>query len=330
MKIWVSPYTLIARAPLSGRAQNRERHGALLKVETQDGVGFSDLHPWTELGDASLVQELQRLRDGRPMVLGSRALEIASLDRQARSQAQSAFFCLGDVPESHRLIALTDLSANELSQVALAGFKTLKIKIGVDLSGELAQLTKLAPALAPFRLRLDANAQLTAKTYLDWIARLPIDLVSSIEFVEDPVAVDRPAQWSQVIAESKVPLAIDRATEAELQSLKSSWLILKPAAQQPAKIMSSAKARHARVAVTSYLDHPLGQVAAALETARLLQSANEVSQLIGICGFSSHLSYEVNAFSEALRFQGPRFLPPEGTGLGFDRLLGALPWRPLQ
>ena len=48
------------------------------------------------------------------------------------------------------------------------------------------------------------------------------------------------------------------------------------------------------------------------------------------CGLLTHLNYKPNPFSEQFGFNiTPDFPVPAGTGLGFDALLAALPWKSL-
>ena len=61
MKIWISRYELTARVNLNARARSIVRRGALLCV----GSGFADLHPWPELGDQDLDQQLSGLARGQ-------------------------------------------------------------------------------------------------------------------------------------------------------------------------------------------------------------------------------------------------------------------------
>ncbi|MFR1411904.1 MAG: hypothetical protein ACLSUW_06140 [Akkermansia sp.] len=46
------------------------RKGALIKT---DEGGYGCIQPWPELGDATLQEELDALRKGRPLPLGVRA-----------------------------------------------------------------------------------------------------------------------------------------------------------------------------------------------------------------------------------------------------------------
>jgi len=74
--------------------------------------------------------------------------------------------------------------------------------------------------------------------------------------------------------------------------------------------------------VTSYMDHPVGQLFAAYVAAKHATSSR--------CGLVTHVLYEKNAFIEQLGIDGMRLVPPAGRGIGFDDLLERLPWKKLQ
>ena len=102
-------------------------------------------------------------------------------------------------------------------------------------------------------------------------------------------------------------------------------LVLKPATQAWKPVLQAARLWHKRLVVTSYLDHPLGQLGAAWIAAR---AAAQAPGTMDICGLLSHSAYEPTAFSEALSVSGPLFRPRlEEPGLGLGRLLEKLDWR---
>ena len=78
--------------------------------------------------------------------------------------------------------------------------------------------------------------------------------------------------------------------------------------------------------VTSYLDHPLGQVAAAYVAAQLWA---QFPDRLETCGLLSHLVYQTNEFSEQLCVKEAILIPPEGTGFGFEETLYNQDWRDL-
>lgn len=345
MRIWTKRYTLSAKSGLNAKARSVERHGSLLRIEENGLSGFADLHPWPELGDLDLDRQLRLLADGHPTALSRRSLVLARADARARAANKSLFAGLW-VPTSHYLINdCLSLSGATLDEIWRRGFRVLKIKLGRELAQELAQLQALEASFAPFRLRLDFNAAISAEAYARVCDQLPPLLRMSVEFVEDPFPFEA-QEWRRMQEQTGLPLALDRIGPDGLPPSLSflGWIVIKPAVQDPDYFWRRAVDWHARVCVTSYLDHPLGQLGAAWVAARLqtygLVSSSQGSDdeqcprrltnslRIGVCGLCSHLLYDKNEFSDAfLEREGPRLQPPEGgSGFGFDELLEQQDW----
>lgn len=282
--MWIWRYTLKPKRALSAIAQPGPRHGALIRV----GDGFADVHPWPELGDAPLDEQLQRLAHGESTPLIARSLDFAEADGRARSRGQSLFEGL-TIPMSH-------WPGDDPPEP----FDTAKIKCGPGVPADLPPRV---------RLRLDFNATLTADE-LERIAKtLPRE---RIDFIEDPCLYDA-AAWNRLRERTRLRLALDRGTETDGVDV----LVVKPAVQrfpEPEK----------EIVITSYMDHAVGQMAAAWVAA---SNAGRVSER---CGLFTHVLFEPDAFFDRIRSDGPRLLAPEGTGLGFDEILDNLPWKRLR
>ena len=91
-------------------------------------------------------------------------------------------------------------------------------------------------------------------------------------------------------------------------------LILKPALEE-------IPCTDAEIVVTSYMDHPIGQLCAAYAAA--------TANITSTCGLITHVLFESDPFIERMRINGTRLVPPDGTGWGFDDLLESLPWQKL-
>jgi O-succinylbenzoate synthase len=154
------------------------------------------------------------------------------------------------------------------------------------------------------RLRIDFNATLTPDEFVRIAATLPRD---RIDFIEDPCPYDA-ATWRGLRDRTGLRLALDRGNGDEDVDV----LVVKPAVQE---IPSS----RAEIVVTSYMDHPLGQLCAAYAAAS--------AGIATTCGLVTHVLYESDAFIERMQIDGARLVPPPGTGFGFDDLLEDLPWR---
>lgn len=289
MTLWIHRYELAPRVRLNARAAAGVRRGALLRVDE----GFADIHPWPELGDAPLDEQLARLARGETTPLTAQSLHFASVDAAARREGRSLFDGL-TIPQSH-----WPAGAGE----APAAFDTIKVKM--PFPGEL-------PAAG--RLRLDFNATLDAASFLRVAETLPRERV---DFVEDPCPYDA-ATWREIRARTGLRLALDSNNGGERSDEAPGFdvLVVKPAIQALGPHPSALG-----TVVTSYMDHPVGQFHAAAVAARYATNDR--------CGLVTHLLFEPNAFSERLHLDGARLVPPEGTGVGFDDLLEALPWERL-
>jgi len=177
MSIWVHRYTLVPRRRLGGVAHEGAREGALIRV----GDGFADVHPWPELGDAPLEEQLALLVRGETTTLTRASLQLARIDGEARSKGVSLFEGL-TIPESH-------WPGNDPPE----GFDTIKIK-GV------------VPVPEHVRVRIDFNGMLSAEEFVRVAETLPRE---RIDFVEDPCPYD-PAVWRELRVRTGLRLAIDR------------------------------------------------------------------------------------------------------------------------
>lgn len=340
--IHFSPYQLEPLAALNSRVGARitSRDGALLRLETQHGFGYADVHPWPELGDAPLAEQLRELAAGRLTALTRRSLLHAQADAGARAVNQSLFAGL-QIPASHFLItSLAALNGTDLARARTDGFTHLKIKLGRHRSDELSDLVRLTAELQNFKLRFDFNAALEFSVARDFIRFLPQAVYKSIEFIEDPCAfsVDH---WAQIFEQGHVSLALDRDPAPDpdhgldrfdlVSALARSafqWRVLKPAVQDIEALVRqavSAPLPRLKFAVTTYMDHPVGQMAAAWQAALLDHDVCEV----GVCGLLSHTAYRPNAYSDRLRATGPQLFSSEEVGIGFGDLLEREPWRRL-
>lgn len=275
MRVFVHRYRLIPRRALSALAGARPREGALLRVED----GFADLHPWPELGDLPLDDQLALLARDSPTAQARASLRLAALDGDARRRGVSLFEGL-TIPESH-------WPGNEPAD----GFDTVKTK-GV------------MPVPDHVKVRIDFNGTLTAEEFVRVAATLRKE---QIDFIEDPCPYDD-STWRELRATTGLRLALDRYEGT------ADVLVHKPA-------LSESFPKHQDVVVTSYMDHPVGQFGAAYLAATHRVNAR--------CGLFTHVLYEPDAFLDRIEAEGARLAPPRGTGIGFDDLLSALPWKAL-
>jgi len=313
--LWYWHYRLKSRKTLNSRSARQEFEGVLLK--DSEG-GHACIHPWPELGDPSLLRCIEDLNGPRRRAIVRRALRCLEMDGAARSVDDPLFEDL-EVPASHATLVVRD--KEDVSQAVDAGFTTAKLKCGANLPVERAFLTAMTAAHPALKWRLDFNEAGDPDDLAEWLAEMPAETRGLIEFVEDPCEYSE-AKWRDIYKKTRVPLAVDR--ESAPNQTAAQVIVIKPAIDEPWLLAEAAQGSGQRVVVTSYMDHPLGQAFAAWEAGRL---ALQFPDLVGVCGLQTHHLFEPDAFTEALGPWKPDFQPAPGKGLGFDDLLGKLPWK---
>jgi O-succinylbenzoate synthase len=153
------------------------REGALLRA----GDGFADVHPWAELGDAPLEEQLALLARGETTPLTGASLRCAAIDGDARRRGVSLFDGL-TIPLSH-------WQGNDPPPE----FDTVKLKRVMEVPPDV-------------RIRIDFNARLSAEEFLRVAETLPRERV---DFIEDPCPYDEDV-WRELRARTGLRLALDR------------------------------------------------------------------------------------------------------------------------
>ena len=297
MSIFIHRYEMRSAGALNGVSSREIFNGALVRV----GDGFGCLHPWPELGDADLEEQLALLEVGGKTPLIERMEVCAGADGAARCEGRSLFDGL-EIPESHYSLPNWEVQVPE-------GFSVVKVKLEDDAGERIRAVAEANPGV---RLRGDFNGRSSAEGFVEWADGLRLEVRERLDFVEDPFVFDA-VNWALVEGQTGIPLAIDR------KEGKARWplRVMKPAVED-----ASAEVVGRRV-VTSYMDHPVGQVFAAWCAAADSSLAGERHGLV-----TQHL-FEPNAFSEVLGEASPNLVVGEGAGLGFGELLESLPWKRL-
>ena len=304
------------RQPLNAKSMQRAVSGVLLRINE----GFACLQPWPELGDPSLKECLADLAGPRRWPLVKRAVRCAVEDADARFIGDPLLEEI-DLLESHATLPWPD--DRMVASAVEKGFGVIKMKAGKNLVAEREFLVAQAGAYPALRWRVDFNEVPNADEVRGFLSGLPDDLWRRIDFLEDPCPYSE-SVWKSLYSEFRVPLAVDR--EAAPGCDGAQVVVIKPALDEPWLLAEAAAQANQRVVVTSYMEHPLGQCAAAWEAAKLNV---QFPGLVGLCGLQTHHLFAPTDFAERLGRWSPAFHPPGGTGLGFDDLLERLPWKRL-
>ncbi len=311
-----APYTLYPVGALSARAAAQPREGVLLRG---DNGGYACLQSWPELGDAPLEYELDALREGSPLRLGERACKCMEIDGEARAKGVSLFEGL-TIPRSHATLTVS-ATPSQVYNLHQRGFRVGKIKVIPKLASTVERLTNLAAMVPDWKWRVDFNCTLSVDDALRFWDMLSDAMRARIDFVEDPCYYEVDA-W-QRLQDAGMPLGYDLPVQNENiiphRTTKPMMRLVKPARHH---------SNSGKPVFTSYLDHPLGQCWAAYNAALFYK--DKPAEDVPLCGLVTQHIYRPNAFSEELGLDiTPDFHAPGGTGLGFDALLAALPWKKL-
>jgi O-succinylbenzoate synthase len=323
MEIQWSRYQLNPRRALNSLTGPTPREGCLIRV--RDGLGnfgYADLHPWPELGDTRLDEQLLQLKQGLKSSQIEQAIAMALRDADCRRQKKS-FLDFGEPLKNNFLISdLGQINDNLFTQLQNEKFSTVKLKVGRNQSLDFESVNHTAAA--GFRIRLDYNGCSSPVALENFFSKLSADVLAQIEYVEDPFPYSEKA-WARI--SDIVPLALDnefcRVPWEQLNSSAFDVLIIKPAKLNPLKAIELCQKWKLKFAVTSYLDHPVGVIHAYDWALRLYKDYGSMALDPG-CLTVNH--YESNSFAAAIETSGPFILKNSGFGCGFDHLFEGLSW----
>lgn len=310
-KIEYSPYKL------KYKNLNKFREGALLKFDFDGLVGYADCHPWEELGDVKLKDQLSLLKQNKITPLIANSIKYAFLDAKGRAINYNFFKNL-KIPKSHFLINHIDL-LNEKLLLTLQDekFSHIKIKLGNNLSLELEKLQKYSHF--SFIWRFDFNSKIDSVKYCQFIHEIKAFL--NIDLSEDPFTFENET-WKSVENLTNISLALDRNLSDNLNH--NFILVIKPAIDPLESLIENIHEK--RFYLTTYLDHPLGQSVAAY-FAGIFYS--HFPNNILTCGLLTHKIYEENPYSIEITTKTNEFSHAKGNGFGFDELLKKEKWQRL-
>jgi L-Ala-D/L-Glu epimerase len=269
-RIEVHPYRLRLVRPLRTAHGVREaREGFLVLAWDGDHVGRGDAAPLPEMGTESAEECLQALEAAQfnalPKPPGARcAVEQALLDLDAQEASLPLARLLHrnaplEVPASALLSAQTVPElAREAQRLVGEGFRTLKLKVGLD--DDYARAAVVRDAVGPgVKLRVDANAAWDAPTALRKLRELaPIGIELCEQPTSDLTGLER----------SPIPIAADEmlATDPEGALQRAQFVVLKPSLlgglDRAFELARRAHDRGLGVIVTTSLDSVVGRAGA--------------------------------------------------------------------
>jgi o-succinylbenzoate synthase len=325
-KTWFSDYKL------TFKGEKKIRTGALLKIEWPKGlIGYADLCPLPEFGDAPVAEQLADLKKLKMTQQLEQSIWFANRDAKARDLKLNLMQGLPRIKNNFMFRSVKHIDSVNLAELRVLGFQNLKLKCGIDLDAETKAIEKLL-MLGNFKLRLDFGAKLSADEYKKFILKIPAALRTGIEYVEDPVPFT-PETWIEL--NLLVPLALDQ------EYAKVNWeriqgqspfkvLVMKPARMDVTKAFERVNSRGLKVVMTSSLDHPVGVAHAAVLAAHYKKGYPNM-MLDGGCW--THKHFEPDDFSKLIAGDGPQFPEIPGIGVGFDSAFKNLDeknlWTPL-
>lgn len=304
MKLWIAPYGV-----------SKKPDGFLIKLQSREfRAGYADCRPWPVFKDVSVEQHIEMLEQRKLNALLKRSVFFAHIDGVAREEKRSLWPKHVRLRSHFTFIDVAQLSSDDLLQkIREQGFRTLKLKVGRDLSKEIPLCLRLAEKNW-FRLRLDFNG-VDAEPFLKQMSSL---FLSQVELIEDPGAFNA-TQWLMLQKKYGIKTALDQASGHNTKSAreeKSRFAkIIKPAREN--------QLARAQDVISNSLDHPVGQCFAALQAQHSVQRLGQQTRDYGLQ--SAHL-FEPNAYFSQMSTQTAYFQPIPGTGIGFDDLLEREPW----
>lgn len=327
IKFYYYKYNIEPVSVIGALAGAEPREGALLKCVWPDGkIGFSDIHPWQELGDADIDTQLLALSRGRISFLVEQSIWLARKDALMRAMMKNGLEGATRVKNHFLINDLSKISDTTLNEIKSAGFTSLKIKAGKSPEEEAERAKRILKS-GNFMVRFDFNSKLDFTSFERFLAILDMAARSRIEFIEDPFPYEQKA-WAE--ASRMVSLAVDAEYEnidwSKMQEPAFKVIVIKPARQDVDKAVNRCTTFNLKMVITSSLDHPVGMVHAAIISTEIKKSFP--SQLLD-CGCLSLKSYKPNEFSNKIMTTGPYFNAVKGYGVGFDQILEELNWTEL-
>lgn len=327
MKVFIHRYELKAPLHPSASSARASRVGCLLRIEWPDGRrGFADLHPWPELGDGPLDEQLAALERFNLTPLSEQAIYFADRDARARAAGEPLWRSGARIRNNFLVNDVTRITDDELGRLSKEGFTTVKIKCGGDIEKEAAIVNRIAKR-DDFFVRLDFNGRATPDSFERFMSLVHAESDHRIEYVEDPFPYDH-ATWGDVGRRWTVGIDYElaRSPWARGEKPAADVFILKPANMDVESSVRTAIDWGMDITVTSVMGHPVGVLHAHAVAQDLHLKHGARMRTAGCLTLGV---YQRDPFAADIPVDGPFIGKPPGTGVGFDHLLESLLWTPI-
>lgn len=319
-----SKYELLPIQRVGAVAAIKARPGALLRFTWPNGyTGHADLFPWPELGDTPLDDHLLGFMKGRITPLMEQSMWLAKRDAEWRATGVNPYKQAARAKNYHLIADYEAVEDADINRLKAAGFTSFKIKLGRDENAEGKWVDKFIKKFGVL-VRVDFNSKLSFDRLERFLSHLDVGPKARVEYVEDPFPWNAD-EWKD--ASKLIPLAADAVLDQVPRNTEEpppfKYVILKPARFDVDRALHFVDRYGLKIAVTHSLDHPVGQMHAAIIAAELKKKyPNRVVD----CGCLPAKIYDLNAFSSVIEVKGPYVEGVSGLGIGFDSLLKDLTW----
>jgi o-succinylbenzoate synthase len=355
LPVWYFPYVLNYH-----HSSKKKRHGLLLRIQSSQGdFGYSDLHPWVELGDLSLDEILS--------VLKSQPLHKGKSPRQLSESLSNALLFSSERPlmetwlregglrklekekqnkKNQELLSHIDEVSQELGVEKevyqnptesrdihrkfdfVPNQPVVKLKIGFALSKEIEFLNHMSVCFPQVTWRLDGNLRLSEEAWAWFWSQLNSHSRSLIEYVEDPFVFHEESwfQWNR-----QVCLASDFAVKEDqwenqnfldrlLEKNFLSFVVWKPSRQSSVTLEKVLSCcPFLKISVTSQLGHSLDTFWSAWSYSKLQKPQG--SRLSSAPGL-----FHQNLLQESTPFFGLKDFSSLGSVQYLDKIMSAYSW----
>lgn len=310
MNLYISPYQL----------HPTNLKGVLIRCDWGNQVGYADLFAWEKWGDLPVEVQINNLKKNNISLQLHQSIAMAAKDAQARNEKRNLLESCEKIKNNYLIANATEFDVDDLKKIKLDGFKTVKIKVGLNADKEIHLIEKAS--LLNFKIRLDFIAETSYEEFENFISHIPKKILEFIEYFEDPCTFNA-NDWRK--AQRFCPIAIDHSLALFKWPRESLDWPFNAIVVKPAKVnFNDLPLKNIPTTITSYMDHPVGQMHA---LAVAIEFKEKYPHQILDSGCLTHHLFETNAYSDLIQQNGPFIKKIEGYGIGFDHLLKNENWQ---